>query len=197
MLTAFTVGIVFSPTLNIPAEVFSMFLHEYNHIFVRPEEGNLEALRSHYPKHPHQNPPSTPSPISPRSPYPTPTDRRPSTTGSLLNPNNPDAAPLTPALRSPLPPLRPAPQEPPITPKPQFASYEPVYETVVTPTPTMQPVMGFPAPQPMLSDGSGDNGPSGAKARKRESSMMFMMGRKGYNRGANNAGSSKLLFVHC
>lgn len=61
----------------------------------------------------------------------------------------------------------------------------------------MQPVMGFPAPQPMLSDGSGDNGPSGAKARKRESSMMFIMGRKGYNRGANNAGSSKLLFVHC
>ncbi|RPA98004.1 hypothetical protein L873DRAFT_1688967 [Choiromyces venosus 120613-1] len=187
------VGIVFSPTLNIPAQVFSMFLHEYNHIFVRPEEGNLEALRNHYPQHPHQNPPLTPSPISPRNPYPTPTDRRPSTAGSLLNPNNIGAGPLTPAMHSPLPPLRSAPQEPPIAPKPQFVSYEPAYETVVTPTPTTQPVMGFPAPPPMLGDGTGDNGPSAVKARRRESSMMFMMGRKGYNRGANNGGSTLVM----
>ncbi|PWW72070.1 hypothetical protein C7212DRAFT_302347 [Tuber magnatum] len=192
-MTIRNVGIVFSPTLNIPAQVFSMFLHEYNHIFVRPEEGNLEALRSHYPKHPHQNPPSTPSPVSPRSPYPTLTDHRPSVTGSLLNPRNPNAAPLTPAMRSPLPPSRPAPQDPPITPKPQFASYEPTYETVITPTPTTQPAMGFPVPPPMLGDGPGDNGPSGAKARRRESSMMFMMGRKGYNRGANNGGSTMVM----
>ncbi|KAG0639144.1 hypothetical protein HOY80DRAFT_1045916 [Tuber brumale] len=192
-MTIRNVGIVFSPTLNIPAQVFSMFLHEYNHIFVRPEEGNLEALRSHYPKHPHQNPPSTPSPVSPRSPYPTPTDRRPSTTGSLLNPNNPNAAPLAPAMHSPLPPSRPAPQEPPITPKPQFASYEPAYGTVITPTPTKQPAMGFPTPPPMLGDVPGDNGPSGAKARRRESSMMFMMSRKGYNRGVNNGGSTMVM----
>jgi RalA-binding protein 1 len=45
----------------------------------------------------------------------------------------------------------------------------------------------------MLGDGLGDNGPSGAKARRRESSMMFMMGRKGYNRGVNNGGSAMVM----
>jgi len=48
-MTVRNVGIVFSPTLNIPAGVFSLFLLEFPSIFIKPneegyEEPSLEAL---------------------------------------------------------------------------------------------------------------------------------------------------------
>ncbi|KAJ6259992.1 Rho-type GTPase-activating protein [Drechslerella dactyloides] len=43
-MTVKNVGIVFSPTLNIPAGVFSLFIMDYSSIFIRPgEEGYEEA----------------------------------------------------------------------------------------------------------------------------------------------------------
>lgn len=157
---------MFSPTLNIPAEVFSMFLHEYKHIFVRPDD-NLPDDRD-----------------SPRSPFREHhEERRPSvaTIQYMKQPN-------TPGLNSPLPfPLHPSLMQEPQTPRTIAASYEPSYEQMFTPT--SAPSMDFP-PRP-----SGENNPyqneqannssaglqtpgdgKGNRARRRESSMMFMMG---------------------
>jgi RalA-binding protein 1 len=53
-MTVRNVGIVFSPTLNIPAPVFAMFLQNYEGIFgMRPEEYELPS-----PVHDHDHPPS-------------------------------------------------------------------------------------------------------------------------------------------
>lgn len=171
MTNRILVGIVFSPTLNIPAQVFSMFLHEYKHIFVRPDD-NLPDDRD-----------------TPRSPFrETHEERRPSVpTAQYMN----SLKPLnTPVLNSPFPPYLQQTQEPQ-TPRTIAASYEPSYERVFTPT--SAPDMGFPhtpsypppsevqphqgghtgsslAGPPMSSDGK-------SKARRRESSMMFMMPR--------------------
>lgn len=165
-MTIRNVGIVFSPTLNIPAQVFSMFLHEYNHIFVRPDEGNLDALRTHVSA-----------------------EYRPSTSASRGG-LDPPKTPKTPGLPlSPLPPPS-TPLPPPSTPKPQVVSYEPTYETVVTPTPGMlKSPMTFPQPP---ASSSKDHSPAmldvkTSKARRRESSMMFMMGA----RKSKNAFSSR------
>lgn len=171
MANLISVGIVFSPTLNIPAQVFSMFLHEYKHIFVRPDD-NLPDDRD-----------------TPRSPFrETYEERRPSVpTVQYMNPLNQLNTPL---LSSPFLPHLKQIQEPQ-TPKTVTASYEPSYEQMFTPT--SAPDMGVPhtpsyppsgeahhqgghvgsnlAGPPISGDGKSD------KARRRESSMMFKMPR--------------------
>jgi RalA-binding protein 1 len=168
-----------------------MFLHEYNHIFVRPDEGNLEGFRSYSPDERRSSPEE-------RRPVTLPaTERRPSTSHHL-DIGKPLMTPGIPS--SPFPPLQQKLQEPPVTPKPQVASYEPAYETICTPT--SQPPMGF--PQPLSGDQSQMNGngsglalpdTKGNKARRRESSMMFMMGGIGKSKGGfgnkNSGANSK------
>lgn len=164
MTNRILVGIVFSPTLNIPAQVFSMFLHEYKHIFIRPDD-NLPDDRD-----------------TPRSPFrENHEERRPSVPtvqymNSLQQLN-------TPVLNSPFPPFLQQMQEPQ-TPRTVAASYEPSYEKMFTPT--SAPDMGFPRTPSYPPPGEGHVGGSSTrppissdgksnKTRRRESSMFSML----------------------
>lgn len=160
---------MFSPTLNIPAQVFSMFLHEYRHIFVRPDDNLPDDTNSPRPPfggEPHE-------------------ERRPSIASQLLS----SVGPNTPGIKSPLLPPMPLhlqqPQEPQ-TPRTIAASYEPSYEQMFTPTqPEFPRTPSHPPPHDFYQNEQA-NGSSaglsipgdakGSKQRRRESSMMFMMG---------------------
>lgn len=169
MANRILVGIVFSPTLNIPAQVFSMFLHEYKHIFVRPDD-NLPDDRDtpHSPFQEHQEHHEERRPSVPSAQY----------MNSLKQPG-------TPGLNSPFPPHLQQAQEPQ-TPRTAAASYEPTYEVF---TPSSAPDMGFPRTPSYPPPGEGHphqggyagssltGPPMSGKARRRESSMMFMMSR--------------------
>lgn len=166
------VGIVFSPTLNIPAEVFSMFLHEYKHIFVRPDDNlpdDRDTPRSPFREHHQERRPSIP-------------------TAQYLNSVKP---PNTPGLNSPRPfPPHLNQMQEPQTPRTVAASYEPSYEQMFTPT--SAPNMDFPRTPSYPPPGEGhlyqneqandssaglvSSEAKGGRARRRESSMMFMMG---------------------
>lgn len=170
MANRISVGIVFSPTLNIPAQVFSMFLHEYKHIFVRPDD-NLPDDRD-----------------TPSSPFRENHEERRPSVPTVQHMNSPKQL-NTPALNSPFPPHLQQIQEPQ-TPRTATASYEPSYEKMFTPTSAPDMVFphtpSYPPPGedhphqgghasgnlagPPISGGIG-------KARRRESSMMFMMPR--------------------
>lgn len=61
-MTIRNIGIVFSPTLNIPAQVFSMFLHEYQKIFFREDEVAESPKPLAAPQRPKlPDPPGTPT----------------------------------------------------------------------------------------------------------------------------------------
>jgi RalA-binding protein 1 len=75
-MTVRNVGIVFSPTLNIPAPVFAMFLQNYQAIFgIDPSEYELPVTE---PDHPQDRRPSLPASFQERRP----SDGRPSTSHS-------------------------------------------------------------------------------------------------------------------
>ncbi|KAI5814829.1 hypothetical protein BZA77DRAFT_294720 [Pyronema omphalodes] len=162
-MTIRNVGIVFSPTLNIPAQVFSMFLHEYRYIFFRdgeappPEPPRIEA------------PPGSPKPLmSPRQ-------------ATFDGPSMIMEPPRTPML-----PAHPAAIQPPGA-RPQIISYEPRYDGPVITSPTQISGPRFDidhsaaaAAAAQSSSGSGLMVPGqdakSQKTKRRESSMMFMMG---------------------
>ncbi|KAL7275690.1 Rho GTPase activating protein [Rhizina undulata] len=175
-MTIRNVGIVFSPTLNIPAQVFSMFLHEYHEIFFRSSEdgGREEERDSQIPQGQQQQMPPNPAspPPSERKPsLTTPGDRRP----SLTTPEGrrPSLTPRTPM--SPPPLFQQLPQTPVV------ASYEPSYEQHFVPGP-----MSVHEPSKLQENNARESSgllvpvdPKANKARRRESSMMFMMGGMG------------------
>jgi len=75
-MTVRNVGIVFSPTLNIPAPVFAMFLQNYEAIFgIDPSEYELPLTEPEYPQ---ERRPSLPASFQERRP----SDGRPSTSHS-------------------------------------------------------------------------------------------------------------------
>jgi RalA-binding protein 1 len=75
-MTVRNVGIVFSPTLNIPAPVFAMFLQNYEPIFgIDPSEYELPPTEPEYPQ---ERRPSLPATFQERRP----SDGRPSTSHS-------------------------------------------------------------------------------------------------------------------
>jgi RalA-binding protein 1 len=75
-MTVRNVGIVFSPTLNIPAPVFAMFLQNYEVIFgIDPSEYELPLTEPEYPQ---ERRPSLPASFQERRP----SDGRPSTSHS-------------------------------------------------------------------------------------------------------------------
>ncbi|KAK4044454.1 hypothetical protein C8A01DRAFT_12269 [Parachaetomium inaequale] len=75
-MTVRNVGIVFSPTLNIPAPVFAMFLQNYETIFgIDPSEYELPPTEPEYPQ---ERRPSLPASFQERRP----SDGRPSTSHS-------------------------------------------------------------------------------------------------------------------
>lgn len=75
-MTVRNVGIVFSPTLNIPAPVFAMFLQNYEPIFgIHPSEYELPVTE---PEPPQERRPSLPASFRERRP----SDARPSTSHS-------------------------------------------------------------------------------------------------------------------
>ncbi|KAK3300803.1 uncharacterized protein B0H64DRAFT_316110 [Chaetomium fimeti] len=75
-MTVRNVGIVFSPTLNIPAPVFAMFLQNYEVIFgIDPSEYELPMTEPEYPQ---ERRPSLPASFQERRP----SDGRPSTSHS-------------------------------------------------------------------------------------------------------------------
>ncbi|KAI5857874.1 hypothetical protein BZA05DRAFT_415257 [Tricharina praecox] len=174
-MTIRNVGIVFSPTLNIPAQVFSMFLHEYRYIFFldgeappAPPPPTLPTLE--YPS----TPGFGPGPLSPRQQTFQSTDRPALSSQRMMEP------PRTPMLPSHPMTIRPPGSLPP----PQIVSYEPNYDTqpqITSPTQISAPRFDVMPPQDAgSSSGNGglsvpDNG-KGSKSRRRESSMMFMMG---------------------
>ncbi|KAI0593262.1 hypothetical protein F4775DRAFT_520899 [Biscogniauxia sp. FL1348] len=106
-MTVRNVGIVFSPTLNIPAPIFALLLQNYENVFgIDPEEYEL------------------PSPVSEAPTEPQP--RRPSTAGPADSPHRQRMVEQTQQRTTPTPPpaimggnLRPAPTPPP------RQSYEP------------------------------------------------------------------------
>lgn len=152
-MTIRNIGIVFSPTLNIPAQVFSMFLHEYRQIFF--SEGET---------------PQSPQPLA----QPTVPSQR------VMEP------PGTPTL-NPLHSLQQRPQQRQPQPAP-YESYEPSYERREPTSPTSSIGTNLsqatntttPSSLGVPSDGKS------AKTRRRESSMMFMMGGMGKNKGSGN-----------
>lgn len=171
-MTIRNVGIVFSPTLNIPAQVFSMFLHEYRHIFFRDGEAR---------------PPSPPvervpqQPMSPRqSGFDSSVQSRALLTQRMMEP------PKTPMLPSHPGVLRPQGQSvPPL--QAQVINYEPNYEYMPKITsPTEFNPTRF---ESIAAAGSLSVPESKAsKSKRRESSMMFMMG--GLKKGSNGGGGS-------
>lgn len=178
-MTIRNIGIVFSPTLNIPAQVFSMFLTEYKDVFF----ADGEVPQSPQPLH---------HPLAP------PPKRQP----EITQPGTPTYNPLQ---RIPLPPQPGTPRiEPP------FESYEPAYERREPSSPTSS--IGT-----TLSNGNGGIPPGmnlsnatntipspttlgvpvekTGKSKRRESSMMFMMG--GMKKGMFDKSPSKSgKFVH-
>ncbi|KAJ4296148.1 Rho GTPase activating protein [Collariella sp. IMI 366227] len=77
-MTVRNVGIVFSPTLNIPAPVFAMFLQNYQPIFgIDPLEYELPLIEPEYPQ---ERRPSLPTSLT--FPERRPSDGRPSTSHS-------------------------------------------------------------------------------------------------------------------
>ena len=160
------VGIVFSPTLNIPAPVFAMFLTEFDSIF-----GDEPEDRSVTPPEVSVSEPLTPEDIrSPRrqmfSDIPTPSYNQDS----------------FPAQFQPFPPPKQKQQQPSYE---QFPDHDtgliplqPSYETTTSFSPiqsnTPDPVV---APGPEVGVTARNSGAdSAAKARRRESSMMLMSG---------------------
>lgn len=162
-MTIRNVGIVFSPTLNIPAQVFSMFLHEYRYIFFRNGEGS-----------PPPPPLEPPQPLQSPKPLMSPRQHTFDLPTQSLSASRMMDPPLTPMM-----PTHPAAIRPPGS-APQVISYEPKYDGPQITSPTQ-----ISAPRFDL-----DNNPSGSsggltvpgsegknsKSRRRESSMMFMMG---------------------
>jgi RalA-binding protein 1 len=160
-MTIRNVGIVFSPTLNIPALVFSMFLHEYKSIFFR----NGEA----------------PAPTSPLTPAPPMT----ALNSPLLPPTRP-SMPSTPTMMPAHPAANRGGQ-----PHAQVVAYEPTYEFEPPSSGGVGQISAprFNEPFSKTKGAGGDNslGSDGAlvvpgsdsrntKSRRRESSMMIMMG---------------------
>lgn len=126
-MTIRNVGIVFSPTLNIPAQVFSLFLQEYHEIFFRegeprsptylPHQGQglenvpeLDMLPERYlPQHMIQHPAGTspaPIPAEPRTPF------LPPPTPGFMNTMTSQPVPRTPMTSRPPAHLIPLPQTP-------------------------------------------------------------------------------------
>jgi len=173
-MTIRNVGIVFSPTLNIPAQVFSMFLHEYRFIFFL--DGEAPPAPSPAPT---QAPPPTPGfgpgLLSPRQQTFQFPDRPTLSSQRMMEP------PRTPMLPSHPATIRPPGSQPP----PQVVSYEPNYDMqpqITSPTQFNAPRFDSMLPSDAGSssaNGGGlsvpDNG-KGPKSKRRESSMMFMMG---------------------
>ncbi|KAA8906406.1 hypothetical protein FN846DRAFT_948778 [Sphaerosporella brunnea] len=163
-MTIRNVGIVFSPTLNIPAQVFSMFLHEYRYIFFRDGEA-----------------PPAPVPQPPRSPMPPMMSPR---TQNFEFPERSAQRMMEPP-RTPMLPSHPAAIRPPgMGPAPQVVSYEPNYDMqpqISSPTQISAPRFDNIAAPPAESSGGNSLAVPGSDAkssrsRRRESSMMFMMG---------------------
>jgi RalA-binding protein 1 len=164
-MTIRNVGIVFSPTLNIPAQVFSMFLHEYRYIFFRDADGNPPAFA----------PPTAAPPQPPRSPMP------PMMSPRTQNFDFPERRMMEPP-RTPMLPSHPAAIRPPGMAQ-QTVAYEPNYENqpqISSPTQISSPRFDIPPPSNDSSSGNSLAVPGADaksnKSRRRESSMMFMMG---------------------
>ncbi|RPB11142.1 hypothetical protein P167DRAFT_546496 [Morchella conica CCBAS932] len=187
-MTIRNVGIVFSPTLNIPAQVFSMFLHEYRHIFVRPEE---QYPSEHEPpqspsREAHDNRPTITGPMQqsaqpPQQQLQQQTQQQPQQQPSTQQQqqqqliHHPGPVPGTPGLplKTPLPNLVQEPQ----TPRTVAASYEPDYSQMFTPSQSEFPRSPLPVEVTQGESASGLSLPEkGGRQRRRESSMMFMMG---------------------
>jgi len=174
-MTIRNVGIVFSPTLNIPAQVFSMFLHEYRYIFFLDGEAPPARPPTASTQAPPQTPGFGPGPLSPRQQTFQFPDRLNLSSQRMMEP------PRTPMLPSHPAAIRPPGSQAP----PQAVSYEQNYDMhpqITSPTQTGAPRFGDML-QPDAGDSSAnggglsvpDNG-KGSKSRRRESSMMFMMG---------------------
>ncbi|KAI5927652.1 hypothetical protein F4810DRAFT_698972 [Camillea tinctor] len=199
-MTVRNVGIVFSPTLNIPAPVFAMLLQNYEGIFgIDPEEYEL------------------PSPVSDAPVEPQP--RRPSTAGPSDSPHRQRMVEQTQQRSTPTPPpavmggnLRPTPT-PPLRQsyEPQFlaqqgvgphTSMRPAYESGLfvpsgfDPTMNQIPAAKQPTYDRPLYGTSYEQDYSGAsnaaydqsftnRAKRRESSML-MMGNPLHPQGSNS-----------
>lgn len=176
-MTIRNVGIVFSPTLNIPAQVFSMFLHEYRYIFFREGETPPPALL----------PPLPPPPQTPLSPRPMMTPRKQTFDASLSAPR---VMMMQPPPLSPMLPTHPAAIRPPGS-APQVTSYEPNYDyhpQITSPTQISAPRFDMDSSSSSSSAAAGltvpgDGSKKSSKSGRRESSMMFMM--SGLKKGSN------------
>jgi RalA-binding protein 1 len=184
-MTIRNVGIVFSPTLNIPAQVFSMFLHEYRYIFFREGEA-----------------PAAPPPQPPRSPMPPMMSPR---TQNFEFPERPTQR-MTEPPRTPMLPSHPAAIRPPGMAQ-QVVSYEPNYDMqpqITSPTQISGPRFDNIAAPSGDSSGSTTLAVPGSdaknnKSRRRESSMMFMMGglKKSSFQKSNNGEFNPLSVPDC
>ncbi|KAI5795210.1 hypothetical protein EDC01DRAFT_615008 [Geopyxis carbonaria] len=185
-MTIRNVGIVFSPTLNIPAQVFSMFLYEFREIFFRkdtpqsptPSKGTFDSLSSSRPSVSSQRgtePPGTPT-LIPLNPAPARAQPQMAPAYNVLPSQLPDTQNIVPQVAS-------------------TAGYEPVYQKVISPGRSSVP---------RYDDGGSSSGGlsvpddgKSAKSRRRESSMMFMMGGMGKKNGmfspTKSTGSSAMV----
>ncbi|KAI9839644.1 MAG: hypothetical protein M1819_002270 [Sarea resinae] len=162
-MTVRNVGIVFSPTLNIPAPIFSMFLTDFDRIFAS------ELDESHSPTIEVSAAPLTPEDIrSPRrqmfSELPTPSYNQTSFRNQQQQ-QQVGRNPSSNAYDTGFIPLQPS-YEPP-TP-----SFQPTIYAQGTNSPSFPPSSGdgFASLNGALSSGT----PQSAKARRRESSMLAM-----------------------
>ena len=180
-MTVRNVGIVFSPTLNIPAPVFALFLQQYEDIF--DQEPDHPRDQSSPVEHTVNAPPLTPEDI--RSP-------RQQIFQNLPTPSY-DQQSFNPIQAFPQPQQHLSHMRGNDT---GFTPLQPSYETQYQPFPTMAgpehnnrgPTVGGPAYDQYIGGGDpyrkhpGDN-PAGQKSKRRESSMfgLGMPPRKGSN----------------
>ena len=163
-MTIRNVGIVFSPTLNIPAQVFSMFLHEYRYIFFKdgealpPQTSNSQASTPLSPKIQTFEMPETPRQVF-------------SSQARLMEP------PKTPMLAAHPATLRQPGQQP------QTVAYEPNFDNHPQITSPTGPRFDAAFHSESIGTGPASGGLSipgqegkSSRNRRRESSMMFMMG---------------------
>ena len=158
------VGIVFSPTLNIPAPVFSIFLTDFDAIFgQKPDDAAVPTLQVT------SNEPLTPEDIrSPRrqmfSDIPTPSYAQESFSRNQISTAHHPNQPHGPRLH-----------DPHINADTGFVPLQPTYSTPAS----EQESMTTPGPEYAVARPRNLAPGGAAKARRRESSMLLMSGPQG------------------
>jgi RalA-binding protein 1 len=170
-MTIRNVGIVFSPTLNIPAQVFSLFLYQYRYIFFRNYEEPLspKSPSRHVFENSHQYRMSAP---------PTP---------SMMFPVHPAANRVQGSTSSPLAA---------VSQEAEYDQQKPVAEASQISSPRFDVEMNFGNNE--SSSGASLAVPGDTKTtkiRRRESSMMFMMGGLKKGNVFANKSNGEFLFI--